>query len=81
MTCFLEHEGDQVHVHDVIHTRNTDGAWQLGKSSYRKLRLSPALVAEQLREAGFAVAPLAYGPRGMCVITARDAHADIHAAG
>ncbi|MGW5360626.1 class I SAM-dependent methyltransferase [Actinopolymorpha pittospori] len=71
MTCFLEDEGDAVRVHDLIHTKNTDGAWQLGKSSYRKLRLPPAWVTGQLRRAGFAVAPLEPGPRGMCLVTAR----------
>lgn len=71
MTCFLEDEGDAVRVHDLVHTKDPDGAWQLGKSSYRKLRISPGWIAGQLREAGFAVAPLEAGPRGMCVITGR----------
>jgi SAM-dependent methyltransferase len=71
MTCFLEDEGDTVRVTDLIHTKDPDGAWRLGKSSYHKLRLPPVWVAGQLREAGFAVAPLETGPRGMCVITAR----------
>lgn len=70
MTCFLEDEGDAVRVHDLIHTKDPDGAWRLGKSSYRKLRLSPSWVTEQLHEAGFLVAPVEPGPRGMCVITA-----------
>ena len=42
----------------------------ISASSYRKLRLHPTWVAGQLREAGFVVAPLELGPRGMCVITA-----------
>ena len=42
MTCFLEDEGDAIRVHDLIHTMNHEGAWQLGKSSYRKLRLATA---------------------------------------
>ena len=71
MTCFLEDEGDAVRVHDLVHAKDTDGAWQLGKSSYRKLRLPPTWVAGQLREAGFAEESLEPGPRGMCVITAR----------
>jgi SAM-dependent methyltransferase len=71
MTCFLEDEGDVVRVTDLIHSKDPDGAWWLRKSSYRKLRLAPAWVAGQLREAGFAVGPLEPGPRGMCVITAR----------
>lgn len=71
MTCFLEDEGDAVRVHDLVHSKDAGGAWQLGKSSYRKLRLSPDRVAGQLREAGYAVAPVEPGPRGMCVVTAR----------
>src|SRR6185312_7277466 len=71
MTCFLEDEGDAVRVHDLVHTKVRDGTWQLGKSSYRKLRLAPSWVTDQLREAGFAVGPVETGPRGMCVIAAR----------
>ena len=71
MTCFLEDDGDAVRVHDLIHTNGPDGAWRLDKSSYRKLRLPPAWVTGQLREAGFVVAPPKPGPREMCVITAR----------
>lgn len=71
MTCFLEDEIDAVRVHDLIHTKDAHGAWQLGKSSYRKLRLSPAWVADQLHNAGFAVATVESGPRGMCVIISR----------
>ncbi|GAA5018796.1 class I SAM-dependent methyltransferase [Actinopolymorpha pittospori] len=71
MTCFLEDEGDAVRVTDLIHMKDPDGSWRLGKSSYRKLRLPPVWVAGQLREAGFAVAHLEPGPRGTCVITAR----------
>lgn len=70
MTCFLEDEGDAVRVHDLIHSKDATGAWQLSKSSYRKLRLAPNWVAEQLRETGFAVAPVESGPRGMAVVTA-----------
>jgi SAM-dependent methyltransferase len=52
MTCFLEYEPGFVRVHDLIHTRDGDG-WRLQKSSYKKLRLPSAGVAEQLTEAGF----------------------------
>jgi hypothetical protein len=54
MTCFLEYEPGFVKVHDLIHTRN-GGGWMLQKSSYKKLRLSSAEVAEQLADAGFHV--------------------------
>jgi SAM-dependent methyltransferase len=52
MTCFLEYEPAFVRVHDLIHTRTGD-SWTLHKSSYKKLRLSSAEVAEQLADAGF----------------------------
>lgn len=71
MTCFLEDEGDAVRVHDLVHTKDSGGTWQLGKSSYRKLRLSPGWVADELRAAGFTVAPPEPGPRGMYVVTGR----------
>lgn len=70
MTCFLEDEGDAVRVHDLLHTKGPDGTWQLGKSSYRKLRLSPGHVAGRLRAAGFTVAPPERGPGGIYVLTA-----------
>jgi SAM-dependent methyltransferase len=56
MTCFLEFESaDSVRVHDLIHVQEATG-WKLTKSSYSKLRLSPAWVAERLRDAGFSIA-------------------------
>ena len=54
MTCFLEYEPGFVRVHDLIYTRNGDG-WSLQKSSYKKLRLPSAGVADQLTEVGFRV--------------------------
>jgi SAM-dependent methyltransferase len=57
MTCFLEYErerADTVVVHDLVHVRDGAG-WLLKKSSYRKLRLAPAWVAERLGAVGFAV--------------------------
>lgn len=54
MTCVLEYEADTVVVTDLIHLR-TDAGWQLQKSSYRKLRLSPSWVADMLRGAGYVI--------------------------
>ena len=55
MTCFLEYlNPEQVLVNDLIYTRTEDG-WSLNKSSYPKLRLSPAWLAEQLSAAGLIV--------------------------
>ncbi len=53
-TCFLEYEPEQVRVHDLVYTR-TGEKWELRKSCYRKLRLSPGWVTERLNEAGFSV--------------------------
>ncbi len=53
MTCFLEYESDEaLRVTDLVHLRG-DSGWVLKKSSYHKLRLSPAWVREALGEAGF----------------------------
>lgn len=52
-TCFLEYEAETVKVHDLVYRRDGDG-WTFQKSYYRKLRLRPDWVAEQLRAAGFA---------------------------
>ncbi len=60
MTCFLESDPadpDHVLVHDLIYTRDADGAWTLNKSSYPKLRLSPAWLTEQLTIVGLNVDP------------------------
>jgi hypothetical protein len=51
-TCFLEYEPDTVKVHDLVYI-NTHGQWILHKSFYRKLRLSPDWVKNQLGQAGF----------------------------
>lgn len=54
LTCFLEYDHDYVNVHDVLHERN-GSTWQLRVSAYRKLRLSPGWVAEELQARGFSV--------------------------
>jgi hypothetical protein len=41
-------------VNDLVHLRSDDG-WQLQKSSYRKLRLMPSMVADELRQYGFSI--------------------------
>lgn len=51
-TCFLEYEPDTVKVHDLVHRREGAG-WTLHKSFYRKLRLAPEWLADELRAAGF----------------------------
>jgi len=69
MTCFLEYEPETVRVHDLIHVRQ-GAEWVLRKSSYRKLRLTPAWVAAALEQRGFQV--LSNGATGrMVLIVAR----------
>ena len=50
-TCFLEYEPDRVRVHDLVYRKENN--WQLNKSFYQKLRLSPQWVEDRLKEIGF----------------------------
>ncbi|HEU4619539.1 MAG TPA: class I SAM-dependent methyltransferase [Gammaproteobacteria bacterium] len=52
LTCFLEYEPETVNVHDLLYRRDAAG-WSFKKSYYRKLRLSPDWVADELASAGF----------------------------
>lgn len=54
LTCFLEYARDVVAVHDLLHERGEAG-WQLRVSSYPKLRLDPAWVADALTGLGLTV--------------------------
>jgi SAM-dependent methyltransferase len=54
LTCFLEYADTAVTVHDVLHERE-GGQWRLRVSSYPKLRLSPAYVADALSLRGLHV--------------------------
>jgi len=63
LTCFLEEAHDHINVHDIIHERDRT-QWNLRVSSYRKLRLPPAAVANALRRQGL-MTTLEPGPRGM----------------
>ncbi len=67
-TCFLEFEPETVKVHDLVY-RRANGQWELGKSFYRKLRLSTAWVVSTLRAVGFAKVETALD-RGLVVVTA-----------
>ncbi len=51
LTCFLEYEPDTVKVHDLLY--RYEQRWQLNKSFYRKLRLSPQWVDKKLKNVGF----------------------------
>jgi len=67
-TCFLEEQPDHMLVHDIVHERE-GVTWRMKISSYPKLRLAPAAVAETLRYEGLE-STVAAGPRGMVRITA-----------
>lgn len=51
LTCFLEYEADTVTVYDLLQQR-VDGEWRQSVSSYRKLRLDPAWLADTCARAG-----------------------------
>jgi 2-polyprenyl-3-methyl-5-hydroxy-6-metoxy-1,4-benzoquinol methylase len=51
-TCFLEYEKETVKVHDIIYEQ-TDNQWELKKSFFRKLRISPDWTRAYLQGIGF----------------------------
>ena len=53
-TCFLEYEEAKVNVHDLIY-KKLDEKWELNKSFYKKLRISPDLAKENLEKSGFRI--------------------------
>jgi SAM-dependent methyltransferase len=66
LTCFLEYAPDHVQVHDLLHERQ-GSQWSLRVSAYRKLRLAPARVAEEMGAAGLEVSELS-GPPGLATL-------------
>ena len=54
MICALDYAPERVTVTDLIHIREGEN-WSLKKSSYQKLRLAPAVVAQHLQNIGFQV--------------------------
>jgi len=54
MTCVLEYEPETVLVTDLFYERTQSG-WSFHRSSYRKIRIAPSAVAEELRGAGLMV--------------------------
>lgn len=53
-TCFLEYEKDYVKVHDIIYEKQQN-QWELKKSVFNKIRISPQWTREILRESGFII--------------------------
>lgn len=54
MLCALLYEPEHVVVNDLVYLLSDHG-WELHKSSYRKLRLSPSWVAAEMCRLGFSV--------------------------
>lgn len=61
LTCFLEYMAEDVVVHDLLHERK-NGAWELRKSSYRKLRLTQEWIGTALGNVDLRV--VRQGPAG-----------------
>ena len=53
-TCFLEYEQDHVRVYDVLYEM-VRGQWQMRKSFFRKLRISPQWTKEFLLKTGYRI--------------------------
>jgi SAM-dependent methyltransferase len=53
-TCFLEYGKDHVVVHDMIYERKNN-QWELRKSAFKKIRISPKWTKDTLRDIGFKV--------------------------
>ena len=53
-TCFLEYEGETICVHDLLYTRR-DGKWEFAISYYRKLRLDPTWIKDELEQTNLKV--------------------------
>ena len=69
LTCFLEYADTTVTVHDLLYQRD-GGSWRLHAGSYRKLRLAPQWVGQQLNSLGLAVERDTV-PGGMVRVVAR----------
>ena len=54
-TCFLEYEAQHVIVHDIVYEKLKD-QWEMKKSAFRKLRISPRWVSDFLVMLGYKVA-------------------------
>lgn len=72
MLCALEYDSpDVVTVNDLIYTRAA-GEWQLHKSSYPKLRISPDTLVERIEVAGLTVTHHAQDAGGLWSTAAKN---------
>jgi SAM-dependent methyltransferase len=70
-TCFLEYEAKYVKVHDILYER-IHNHWQMEKSFYRKLRISPAWTRTVLEKIGFRIDTCGV-EKGMATLVAQKA--------
>lgn len=70
LTCVLDYGPERVTVYDLLHERGADGVWRQRVSSYTKLRIDPARLAERAAAAGLEVEYSA-AEGGMHVFAAR----------
>lgn len=68
MATFLEYEGTQVNVHDIVFVKE-DSGWTLRKSTYRKLRIGMHHVHDFLQHLGFRISS-SHVQKGFSVIIA-----------
>jgi|WetSurMetagenome_2_1015567.scaffolds.fasta_scaffold147696_1 hypothetical protein len=53
-SCFLEYEKMHVKVHDIIYERK-HGQWQMKKSYFKKIRISPKWIREMMQFLGYKI--------------------------
>ena len=54
-TCFLEYETTHVKVHDIVYEK-VKNQWEMKKSVFKKLRISPQWIRDSLMALGYQVA-------------------------
>ncbi len=73
-TCFLDYRESDVHVHDVLYTKE-NGEWTLHISDYLKLRLDTAKINSRLQANGLNISQQLTEHGMICVIATRPADA------
>jgi SAM-dependent methyltransferase len=73
MTCVLEYEPESVIVNDLIHVRQGT-SWEFHKSSYRKLRLGAAAIADELARLGFLIEHKGMAGRMNAIVARKVSH-------
>jgi len=68
-TCFVEYEEEHVRVHDILYEK-TGQQWQMKKSFFLKLRISPQWTINLLKEVGFRI-ETSENQKGLVVLVAR----------